>query len=118
MGHFLSAFYEISQHKDSLVFKGGTALRKCYFPGYRFSEDLDFTSLDPEYKLTTSTLNQIKKRIEQEIGILLHFQKIVPLKYENKLTGYQTKIRYWGANHSKNQEPPMPSRWTSSIKLK
>lgn len=25
------------------VFKGGTALRKCYFRGYRFSEDLDFT---------------------------------------------------------------------------
>ena len=25
------------------VFKGGTCLRKCYYPGYRFSEDLDFT---------------------------------------------------------------------------
>lgn len=28
-----------------LVFKGGTCLRKCYFPGYRFSEDLDFTAI-------------------------------------------------------------------------
>ena len=27
-----------------LVFKGGTCLRKCYFPNYRFSEDLDFTA--------------------------------------------------------------------------
>lgn len=27
----------------SLRFKGGTALRKCYFANYRFSEDLDFT---------------------------------------------------------------------------
>lgn len=26
------------------MFKGGTCLRKVYFPGYRFSEDLDFTS--------------------------------------------------------------------------
>ena len=26
------------------VFKGGTCLRKCYFPDYRFSEDLDFTA--------------------------------------------------------------------------
>lgn len=25
------------------IFKGGTALRKCYFKNYRFSEDLDFT---------------------------------------------------------------------------
>jgi predicted nucleotidyltransferase component of viral defense system len=26
-----------------MAFKGGTALRKCFFRGYRFSEDLDFT---------------------------------------------------------------------------
>ena len=29
--------------RDTLAFKGGTALRKCYFEDYRFSEDLDFT---------------------------------------------------------------------------
>ena len=29
-----------------LVFKGGTALRKCYSGDYRFSEDLDFSGLD------------------------------------------------------------------------
>lgn len=36
----------ISQNKNlrnSLVFKGGTALKKVYFGNYRFSEDLDFT---------------------------------------------------------------------------
>ncbi len=31
--------------RDTLVFKGGTALRKCYFGDYRFSEDLDFSAL-------------------------------------------------------------------------
>ncbi|WP_431214673.1 nucleotidyl transferase AbiEii/AbiGii toxin family protein [Puia sp. P3] len=31
---------------DNLVFKGGTVLKKVYFPDYRFSEDLDFTLLD------------------------------------------------------------------------
>lgn len=34
-----------SELKESLVFKGGTALRKVYFPDYRYSEDLDFTLL-------------------------------------------------------------------------
>ena len=34
--------------RDQLAFKGGTALKKCYFGDYRFSEDLDFT-------LTTET---------------------------------------------------------------
>lgn len=31
--------------RESLVFKGGTALKKCYFGNYRFSQDLDFSSL-------------------------------------------------------------------------
>ena len=28
---------------DTLIFKGGTALKKCWFGEYRFSEDLDFS---------------------------------------------------------------------------
>jgi uncharacterized protein len=38
----------ISRHEHlsrTLVFKGGTALKKCYFGDYRFSEDLDFSGL-------------------------------------------------------------------------
>lgn len=31
---------------ETLIFKGGTALHHCYLPQSRFSEDLDFTSLD------------------------------------------------------------------------
>ncbi len=30
----------------SMVFKGGTALKKVYFEDYRFSEDLDFTLIE------------------------------------------------------------------------
>ncbi len=29
--------------RERLIFKGGTALKKCYFQDYRFSQDLDFT---------------------------------------------------------------------------
>lgn len=39
----------VSQHEQlskSIVFKGGTVLKKIYFTDYRFSEDLDFTLLD------------------------------------------------------------------------
>ena len=32
--------------RRTLVFKGGTALKKCYFGDYRFSEDLDFSARD------------------------------------------------------------------------
>jgi predicted nucleotidyltransferase component of viral defense system len=37
--------------RDKLVFKGGTALHHCYLNQMRFSEDLDFTSLDSNIKL-------------------------------------------------------------------
>lgn len=37
--------------RDKLVFKGGTALHHCYLSQMRFSEDLDFTSLDKNIKL-------------------------------------------------------------------
>jgi predicted nucleotidyltransferase component of viral defense system len=39
----------IAQHSilsKTIVFKGGTVLKKIYFENYRFSEDLDFTLLD------------------------------------------------------------------------
>jgi predicted nucleotidyltransferase component of viral defense system len=32
--------------RNTLVFKGGTVLKKAYFENYRFSEDLDFTLID------------------------------------------------------------------------
>jgi predicted nucleotidyltransferase component of viral defense system len=35
-----------SSLRHTLVFKGGTALHHCYLSQHRFSEDLDFTSLD------------------------------------------------------------------------
>lgn len=41
----------IAQHEHlskTIVFKGGTVLKKIYFEDYRFSEDLDFTLLNNE----------------------------------------------------------------------
>ncbi len=41
----LAGIGQVADLGDSLVFKGGTALKKCCFGEYRFSEDLDFTGL-------------------------------------------------------------------------
>jgi len=41
----LAGISQVEALRDTLVFKGGTALRKCYFGDYRFSEDLDFTAI-------------------------------------------------------------------------
>lgn len=40
----LAAINQVDVLKDKLVFKGGTALEKCYFGDYRFSEDIDFSA--------------------------------------------------------------------------
>jgi predicted nucleotidyltransferase component of viral defense system len=42
----LAGLQQVDSLQDTLVFKGGTALKKCYFGDYRFSEDLDFSALE------------------------------------------------------------------------
>jgi uncharacterized protein len=42
----LAGIGQVGPLRDALVFKGGSALKKCYFGDYRFSEDLDFSGTD------------------------------------------------------------------------
>ena len=44
--------------RERLVFKGGTAIKRCYFGDYRFSEDLDFTLA------TESTFDEIRRELD------------------------------------------------------
>jgi len=44
LSYLLAGIAQVDKLVDTLVLKGGTALRKFYFPDYRFSEDLDFTA--------------------------------------------------------------------------
>jgi predicted nucleotidyltransferase component of viral defense system len=41
----LAGIHQVESLRSTLVFKGGTALKKCYFGDYRFSADLDFSGL-------------------------------------------------------------------------
>ena len=54
------------------VLKGGTCLRHCYYPGYRFSEDIDFTCPGPDQDLPKSLnlLTRMATSITAETGIL------------------------------------------------
>lgn len=47
--------------RDKLVFKGGTAIHHCCLPQTRFSEDLDFTSLDKSI-----TMDEVKAVLTSE----------------------------------------------------
>ena len=117
LGHFIDGIYSIPELKEVLIFKGGTCLRKCYFPNYRFSEDLDFTSTDATFELTEKMLNQVVQVITNNTEIPLHIEELRPLKHNDKLTGYKAIIKFWGADHPRNLAPPLPERWTTSIKI-
>jgi len=43
IGWFVAGLFNQTRVAASAVFKGGTCLGKCYFPSYRFSEDVDVT---------------------------------------------------------------------------
>jgi predicted nucleotidyltransferase component of viral defense system len=117
LGHFLDAIFSNDVCKESLVFKGGTCLRKCYFPDYRFSEDLDFTSVNPNFELNETLMLEIMSLVEGRTGMPLHLEKLTELRHKDELTGYAANIKFWGADHSRDQAPPVPLRWTTSIKL-
>ncbi len=117
LGHFVNAIYSMDGWKDKLIFKGGTCLHKCYIEDYRFSEDLDFTSVDENFEFTKKSLTLLCEQVFQQAEIATHIESLRPLRFNEVLTGYESKIKFWGADHPRNQEPPSPDRWTSSIKL-
>jgi predicted nucleotidyltransferase component of viral defense system len=52
-----------------MAFKGGTALRLCYFPEYRYSADLDFSltgemPVDEALAVVRTALTQVVERVE------------------------------------------------------
>lgn len=63
LGCFLSQWYQ-DEIATQLLFKGGTCLKKCYFPDYRFSEDLDFTA---KTYLSQKTLQELMSRTIQRV---------------------------------------------------
>jgi len=63
LGWMLAGIEAHAELRDSWVFKGGTCLKKCFFETWRFSEDLDFTLLNPAHIDET-----FLKRVFSEIG--------------------------------------------------
>lgn len=79
--------------KDILIFKGGTCIKKCYFPDYRFSEDLDFTLAEEcTFKNIQKNINIVFKYVYLSSGIKLDFHYYDRHTHENAYTfflGYE-----------------------------
>ena len=117
LGHFVDAIYSVKGLKEKLIFKGGTCLKKCYLPEYRFSEDLDFTSTDEKLMLTNELVTEITTFITERTGIACHLVSFRDLIFKNEKAGYEIIVKYWGADHPINSAVPPPERWQTSIKI-
>ena len=92
--------------KDILLFKGGTCIKKCYIPGYRFSEDLDFTMTEEKpFSFIQENLDIIFKRISQDSGIKISFQQSDRHTHKNSHTFF---LEYEG---------PLPGATGKKIKV-
>ncbi len=75
--------------RGRLAFKGGTAIKRCYFGDYRFSEDLDFTLA------IESTFDEIRRELEpvfaearRATGAVFRFAREDRRTHENSHTFY------------------------------
>ncbi len=80
--------------RDVLAFKGGTALRRCWIEGYRFSEDLDFTLTRPiGFEEILAGFNQIFAALAADSGLRIAFDREDRRAHQNSHTFY---LRYQG----------------------
>jgi len=62
---------------ENLVFRGGTALKKVYFPEYRFSEDLDFViDNKKEINIYQEMIIQILQKISSDYPVKMDKRSI------------------------------------------
>jgi len=86
--------------REILAFKGGTALRCCWFQDYRFSEDLDFTLIEARpFETIRSALDEIFTRMYEDSAIRMAFDRIGDDDHQNSHTFY---LRYQGPLPAEN----------------
>lgn len=83
--YFLSWILHVIAQDPGLriVFKGGTALKKCYFGAYRFSEDLDFTALPDAPQSFEASMNRIVQNLSNQVNAIEPFH-VTCEKYREK----------------------------------
>ena len=83
-----------SDLRGRLAFKGVTALKRCYFGDYRFSEDLDFTLLEPtHFEDLRLGLEPVYADVREASGIEFAFDREDRHSHANSHTFY---LRYIG----------------------
>ncbi len=75
--------------RERLVFKGGTAIKRCYFGDYRFSEDLDFTlAAEAPFETIRQELEPVFVEVRRASAITFRFAREDRQTHANSHTFY------------------------------
>lgn len=89
-----------SDLQATLAFKGGTALKRCYFGDYRFSEDLDFTLVEQvSFEAIKHRLESVYAAVRESCGIVFAFDREDRDSHQNSYTFY---LKYAGPLPAEN----------------
>lgn len=103
LGWFLQVLRQ-TRLGEQLVFKGGTCLRKCYFPDYRFSEDLDFTLLRAaSTRQLQSALDEAVDELEREGFEFPQLPKVEALSDDYGKISLQARVYFRGVLQFRGQ---------------
>lgn len=92
--------------RQHLVFKGGTAIKRCYFSDYRFSEDLDFTLATPTPLETILVeLKDVYEEVQRASGVVFRYSRSHQKQHLNSYTFY---LAYEG---------PLPGTSRNEVKI-
>jgi uncharacterized protein len=102
---FLVGLSRSGVHKK-LVFKGGTALKHCYFGNYRFSEDLDFTLTEAsDLDAIIAGLEEVYDKVRSASGVIFRHARADHRPHQNSHTFY---LAYEG---------PLPASSAKTVKV-
>jgi len=106
LGWVLKGIFSDEILRESLVLKGGTALRKTYFPRYRFSEDLDFTGTkNLDLELLKERLNIFTSVITEESGIKFETIKVEKTRDTLSEEAYDVRLYFIGPRRQRVDPP-------------
>ena len=92
--------------RERLAFKGGTAIKRCYFGDYRFSGDLDFTLIEEvPFETIRAELEPVFEDVRRASGIVMRYEREDRQSHANNHTFY---LAYEG---------PMPARSPNEVKV-
>ena len=75
--------------RERLAFKGGTAIKRCYFGGYRFSEALDFTlATETSFEQIRRDLDPVFAEAKRATGAVFRFAREDRRTHANSHTFY------------------------------